>query len=643
MAYIRVQNIKYDENGFIKSGSASIEETRYVTDAPNYHSKHRTKESLGKVLWINDDRSEGIFLSPERGLVHYDLAKDLFSPVERGDTRIPPDTYFPEPPKHATLGDAYLLSEIMDRTGLSYVLAQTFPDPLVRERVACHIYHGVLKDGERTACADYLGRNVLSSILDRVSPSTLNADCEFFSLMGKDNVRVSFFKNYVREMRKIHPTFGHFCLVDSTPLPNDIEDNPLNYLCSHGVGEASVQMRMVIVLDRGTGLIVWFCVIPGNVLDSKTTRYVLEDVEEILDIRIEGLYLDAGYCTHELLQDRDSGVFNSLVVRMPARSGFPYWDLYYRNKPMFNNSTKIFGRGGHTYFGTREAVEIGGCTINAYSYLDYLNMSLRMGEWIAGHPQMYADMTERERDERMAEFGFFVLLSEKSLTPAELLDDYFTRTHVEVHIKTAKGFGELLPLAKWDREKVMGKILYDIICTSVGEELRKAIQEGCEKKGMSSTRTISYILGKVKSVIGLVKDNGDIKAETINKQSRESYELLGLQLPTFQKKEDMRNKILALGAYGHSYSDRVKEAEEKRKEEEEKKAKRKKRKAGGTGDNDPTKEAATIETGTEETPQAAPSTTTASQGKGKRGRPIGSKDKKPRKRKKERVDLESNI
>ena len=104
-------------------------------------------------------------------------------------------------------------------------------------------------------------------------------------------------------------------------------------------------MRMAVVLDMDTGLIVRFCVIPGNVLDSKTTRYVLEDVEETLDIRIEGQYHDAGYCTHELLQDSDSGVFNSLVVRMPSRSGFPYWDLYYRNKPMLNNSTKIFG--GH--------------------------------------------------------------------------------------------------------------------------------------------------------------------------------------------------------------------------------------------------------------------------------------------------------
>ncbi len=65
-------------------------------------------------------------------------------------------------------------------------------------------------------------------------------------------------------------------------------------------------MRMAVVLDRDTGLIVRFCVIPGNVLDSKTTRYVLEDVEETLDIRIEGQYHDAGsahtsYCRTVIL------------------------------------------------------------------------------------------------------------------------------------------------------------------------------------------------------------------------------------------------------------------------------------------------------------------------------------------------------
>lgn len=55
-------------------------------------------------------------------------------------------------------------------------------------------------------------------------------------------------------MREIHPDFGKGCYVDSTPLPKDIDDNPFNALCCHGVSSSEVQSRLVLVLDDETGL-----------------------------------------------------------------------------------------------------------------------------------------------------------------------------------------------------------------------------------------------------------------------------------------------------------------------------------------------------------------------------------------------------
>lgn len=111
------------------------------------------------------------------------------------------------------------------------------------------------------------------------------------------------------------PDFGTGCYVDSTPLPNDIADNPLNALCSHGVASASVQARLVLVLDEETGLPVWFQTIPGNVLDLSTISGVMEDVAESLGIRIGSLVLDAGYVTKSVI-----GEFNADPCQ-PAGAG----------------------------------------------------------------------------------------------------------------------------------------------------------------------------------------------------------------------------------------------------------------------------------------------------------------------------------
>lgn len=55
-------------------------------------------------------------------------------------------------------------------------------------------------------------------------------------------------------MRKTNPNFGKCCYVDSSPLPNDIDNNPFNALSCHGVDSSSIQTRLVLVLDEETGL-----------------------------------------------------------------------------------------------------------------------------------------------------------------------------------------------------------------------------------------------------------------------------------------------------------------------------------------------------------------------------------------------------
>ena len=81
MAFIKVQKVVKDSAGSVVSGSAAIVESVYVPGKQN-HSRQRVRERLGKVIYLAEDKKSGIFLSPTRGLVQYNVLSDVFSSVE---------------------------------------------------------------------------------------------------------------------------------------------------------------------------------------------------------------------------------------------------------------------------------------------------------------------------------------------------------------------------------------------------------------------------------------------------------------------------------------------------------------------------------------------------------------------------------
>ncbi len=88
-----------------------------------------------------------------------------------------------------------------------------------RERLLSHILHGILKDGGRISCGDFIGKSVASSVLCGVPIKRLDSDTAFFMMMGDEGVRTKFFRAFVREMRRRDKSFGHCCFVDTTPCP----------------------------------------------------------------------------------------------------------------------------------------------------------------------------------------------------------------------------------------------------------------------------------------------------------------------------------------------------------------------------------------------------------------------------------------
>lgn len=526
MAFIKSQKLVYDDSGQIISGSAAIVDTVYGNFG-SYHAKHTVREKLGKVIFLSPDKRSGIFLSPTRGLVGYNADKDAFQTIEKDDPRLPEGLVFPETEIHTVFGDTYLFLRFLEKAGLLSVLRTAFSKRNEYERVLCHLLHGVLRDGSRISCDNFIMKSFASYVLPDVPVGSLRSDTVHFTAMGQDSAKMSFFSSFVSMMQKKIPSFGKGCYVDSTPLPNDIDGNPFNALCCHGVASSEVMTRLILVLDEESGLPVWYDIIPGNVLDISTIMKIVNDVADSLGIEIESLVLDAGYVSQELIEVFHIGTDKTIIGRMPARKGYPFKTLYWEVKGLIGRGKYDFIRKNHTYFGYRKEIGLFGHREYAYVYVDKYNALKRYSDYLIEHEEEYAVMKDKDKDWYTVKYGYFVLISNIEATPAQLLSEYFGRTEIETVFKTSKEYLDLLPLSKWTDITVRGKILNDVIGTIALLMLRKAI-------GSSGVST-SEIFGKTQSLMCFRNKGGLVTVETPNRKTKEYYKILGVQVPAHVK------------------------------------------------------------------------------------------------------------
>lgn len=537
MAFIRYRKLVLDQNGNVKSGSAAIIDAVYDPGNKKNHSRQVVREKLGKVV-IYTSNKKGLFQSPTRGLVWYDSSKDEFSPqVTRSELESDEDNKdkdavrdrFPSPGIHTVFGDGYLLIEILKKSGILKMLHSAFPEQTSYQRLLAHICYGILRDGSRISCEDFISKSFLSYLVPDVPLRSLKSDTAYFEEMGKESTKLAFFQEFIRCRRKEYPEFGKACYIDSTPLPNDI-NSPFNALCSHGVANTSVQMRLALVIDEITLDPLWYMIIPGNVLDFDTIRPLIRDIEISLDIKVNSYTLDAGYVTKSLIKafpiqpENETIPDKHYLARMPAKRGYPYKTLYHQVKNQFGNAKHEFIRGHHAYFAQEKEIEIFGEPVMAYIYIDQYNALKLYTEYRIKSPDDFEKLSMRDQNWFKVKFGYFVLLSNQRKTAAAILDDYFARTRIEGFFKSSKEYLKLLPLCKWTDERVRGKILSDIIDQIIRSEIMRMRK--------TSTQSISEIIGKTQSLMCCWDaGNDEFVIDSPNRQVKDIFKLFRIPIP----------------------------------------------------------------------------------------------------------------
>ena len=552
MPFIRTQKLVYSQEGRIISGSASIVDVTYDPLAPKCKSRQKVRERLGKVLAMYSKR-RGLFQSPTRGLVIYDADQDAFFDPEPQDGagprsdhgQVPPDPgagsgaripgvsqkslggVYPGAGVHTVFGDAYLLIEIMKKTGIWQVLSGLFPETDGSQRLLCHVLHSVLSDGGGISCEDFTARSFAAYCAGDIQLESLGQDIRYFSMMGDREIKSRFFTAFAGLMRERWGHTAHACCVDLDPLPM-FPRSPFSALQTFGMYGHEVPVRLVSVLDETTRCPLWYEVIAEDEARIDRLRLIEQQVALDLGIRLTGCLLDHCYVSEDLFRFFEPGQGGAeapekrYLVRMPDEKEVPYRELWEDVKRCYHKPKHCFVYEGRPYFGRSVRKNISGTDLWCYVFVD-LEKALREGtEVMRKYSEQFARLTAREQAWQQVRGGFLALIGNCDRHPAGILAEYLGNARDEWFTRDTGEYLKLLPV--WVDETVRGKILTDAV-SSIVRHCMMRLSRGPELP-------LSSVLGKCQSLMCMLDpDSGRVLVEKPGRHVLECFGIFGISVP----------------------------------------------------------------------------------------------------------------
>jgi hypothetical protein len=395
---------------------------------------------LGRLL----DKEKGAYRNRERGIFTYKVEDGTISVIE-------------SPRKEKLIldfGDSYILNEVLTATGFKEVLASVFPSKA--DTVLAMLFYRVLCGGaSRYALTFWEGS--YSRILFPDADVESQRISEFYQWIGDEYYHREFFKAYIKHIRI---NIGTGILVDSTGLPNDIQI-PITAVNNHN-GVISNEARLVLVVDRKSGLPLYFRYVAGNIVDVSTLKSTLLELKSS-GIDVDYAVVDAGYYSEknikELQAENISFItrmkpnlkkFKQLVASDSYDIGTSKYLVKYQNRFLHIKKVEmtLFDRTGYAYI----------CQDDDLKHIL--------------EKEYYKDIYEEDVlpdniDESVNELGIFILISSEDITTRELLPLYYTRETVEQVFDIGKNNVDLIPLRIHTEERFRGHLLMSFIASYV--------------------------------------------------------------------------------------------------------------------------------------------------------------------------------
>ncbi|GHV45833.1 hypothetical protein FACS1894204_06090 [Synergistales bacterium] len=226
---------------------------KYAYDMQSYWDKEQKKYRkkcvyLGRVI----DEENGTFEKKQPVGVSVDIGNDS--------------------PLILNYGDTFSINACVEQS----VYADVFKDILPKQNntLMSLICYKLLKSSAMQYAETWASGNY-ASILYKDATISSQQISGFLKALGSEKLWRKFFKSYIGK------TIGEKTgvIVDSTGLPNEI-NFPLSAWGNHG-GESERETRLIMVVERNTGMPLYFRYMAGNIVDVSSLANTIEELKKM--------------------------------------------------------------------------------------------------------------------------------------------------------------------------------------------------------------------------------------------------------------------------------------------------------------------------------------------------------------------------
>jgi transposase len=287
---------------------------------------------------------------------------------------------------------------------------------------------------------------------------------DFLKILGNEGLQRDFFTEYLSLLA--NKSVG--TLIDSTGLPNEI-NFPLNAWGHHGNSTES-ETRLLYVVDRNTGMPVYFRYMPGNIVDVSTLSNTIAEMKQF-GINTDCAIVDAGYYSENNVKALYSAEVNFLT-RLPSnRKKFKELITQYGGDMEKSENVVIYGE--RVLFVRRVPVDLFDRPGFAYVVFDPKRYADESRKYLIAAKE--DKKSDSDIDEGLKFKGRLIFIASFKVAEPEIIPLYYTRQSVENIFGIMKNDLEILPLRVHSVETFRGYLLLNFIALLVRLSLQRQL------------------------------------------------------------------------------------------------------------------------------------------------------------------------
>ena len=417
---------------------------------------------LGRVI----NRDKLIFWTRNDGYYTFNPIDQTIQTIAAED--LPSSSYEPDgsrrkPPIVVDFGDSYFLDHLFRDTGYKDVINTL--DCKNMDTLYAMLHYYILEDAANCHADIWYRHNYASYLYPHANIYSQRIS-DLLACLGTPEQKRSFLLKHIEYV--LSSTDGEVSvLIDSTGLPNKC-NLPITRVSTHE-GETSIEFRMIALVQKDTGLPLFYEIISGNIVDISTIERIMRIAKQY-HCEVSYAIGDAGYCCPSTME--------KLVL-----AGI---DFMTRLNPTYDTFSKVMEEHGHELDDPGNTVRYRDRLVRIIKIPSQIAVSRDTGEAVTGFVYLCKDMqsSASKHDHLMSSprcktltteeimslcrlFGIFAIVTTRDLKPEEVLPEYYIRQNVEQYFDFGKNYARFIPVRQQTMETLAGHMLLAFIATFV--------------------------------------------------------------------------------------------------------------------------------------------------------------------------------